>query len=287
MPADITPELQTHLEQEGTTLAVCWKITRRDGTKLGFTNHTRDLSGFGDGVTYKADTGIVPASSRSSSDTGADTQEILGIIRDGSFDDLEVLAGKFDYAEIEVFACNWADVSMGKRILHAGRLGQVQLATKTFEANVKSWSGHGGVKALNVVQATCKVKRLGDTRCGVVLPENPGAVDSVTDRRTFVDASLAGETATGGVDYYAYGLLTWLTGLNAGLEVPIRSYNTATGSFVLVHAMRSDIQVGDTFQVSPGCNRTFETCRDKFANSFRFDGFPFVPGNDLVLKVPR
>jgi len=33
----ITPQLQNHLEQEVTTLTTCWRLTRRDGTVLGFT----------------------------------------------------------------------------------------------------------------------------------------------------------------------------------------------------------------------------------------------------------
>jgi hypothetical protein len=32
-----------HLADEVTTLATCWKSTRRDGAVLGFTDHLRDL----------------------------------------------------------------------------------------------------------------------------------------------------------------------------------------------------------------------------------------------------
>ena len=37
------PELAAHLACEVTTLATCWKITRRDDHVLGFTDHVRDL----------------------------------------------------------------------------------------------------------------------------------------------------------------------------------------------------------------------------------------------------
>jgi hypothetical protein len=40
------------LVSEVTTLATSWKITRRDGVVLGFTDHVRDLDV--EGVTYKA-----------------------------------------------------------------------------------------------------------------------------------------------------------------------------------------------------------------------------------------
>jgi hypothetical protein len=51
----ISAALAQHLAGEGTTLATCWRITRRDGVVLGFTDHVRDLEM--DGVTYKAASG--------------------------------------------------------------------------------------------------------------------------------------------------------------------------------------------------------------------------------------
>jgi hypothetical protein len=50
MPKTISPALAQHLAGEVTTLATCWKITRRDGAVLGFTDHVRDLRGLIDGL---------------------------------------------------------------------------------------------------------------------------------------------------------------------------------------------------------------------------------------------
>jgi hypothetical protein len=47
----VSAALAQHLAGEVTTLATCWKITRRDGVFQGFTDHVRDLDV--DGVTYK------------------------------------------------------------------------------------------------------------------------------------------------------------------------------------------------------------------------------------------
>ena len=40
----ISTALAQHLAAEVTTLATCWKITRRHGFGLGFTDHVRDPS---------------------------------------------------------------------------------------------------------------------------------------------------------------------------------------------------------------------------------------------------
>ena len=59
--------LQDHLDSGATTLAWCWKVERRDGTILGFTDHDLDLSF--DGVTFAAATLPVPLNSGASTFT--------------------------------------------------------------------------------------------------------------------------------------------------------------------------------------------------------------------------
>jgi uncharacterized phage protein (TIGR02218 family) len=41
--------------------------------------------------------------------------------------------------------------------------------------------------------------------------------------------------------------------------------------------------VGDSLTLLAGCDKSFETCRDKFANHLNFRGFPHMPGNDIAL----
>jgi uncharacterized phage protein (TIGR02218 family) len=46
------------------------------------------------------------------------------------------------------------------------------------------------------------------------------------------------------------------------------------------------IASGDPFTVTAGCDKTFATCRDRFANTVNFRGFPHIPGNDFVVASP-
>ena len=43
---------------------------------------------------------------------------------------------------------------------------------------------------------------------------------------------------------------------------------------------------GDGFQIIAGCDKQFATCREKFENSARFQGFPFLPGEDWATTYP-
>ena len=42
-----------------------------------------------------------------------------------------------------------------------------------------------------------------------------------------------------------------------------------------------------TFTVTAGCDKTYPTCRDRFANVVNFGGFPHMPGNDFALSYPN
>ena len=41
--------------------------------------------------------------------------------------------------------------------------------------------------------------------------------------------------------------------------------------------------VGSLVTLVAGCDKSFETCRARFANQLNFRGFPHMPGNDVVL----
>ena len=58
----------------------------------------------------------------------------------------------------------------------------------------------------------------------------------------------------------------------------------ATG-VVLALAMGKSIQVGDTFDIIAGCDKTRETCQSKFSNIINFRGEPDVPGVDKLLTT--
>jgi uncharacterized phage protein (TIGR02218 family) len=51
-------------------------------------------------------------------------------------------------------------------------------------------------------------------------------------------------------------------------------------------AMAEEVDVGDAFTITAGCDKHFKTCKAKFDNSVNFRGFPHVPGIDFALAVP-
>lgn len=70
------------------------------------------------------------------------------------------------------------------------------------------------------------------------------------------------------------GVLTWTTGNNAGLSYPVKGQD-ATSIELFIPTM-ANIQPGDNFSVTAGCDKTFETCKLKFSNAVNFGGFPHI-----------
>lgn len=115
------------------------------------------------------------------------------------------------------------------------------------------------------------------TWTAIALTTLTGTITGVTSKRVFADS---GRTEATG--WFLGGLLTWLTGNNAGLSMEVKQFTNAGGAFELVFPMRNTIQVGDTYSVYPGCDKTLETCRDKFDNVINYRGEPFVPQEQSV-----
>lgn len=267
--------LATHLAQETSTLAWCWKITRRDAQVFGFTNHDRDLS-FG-GVTYRADSGLTGSAAQARAGASVDNMEVVGLIENSVITEADILSGVWDGAAVDVMLVNWADLSQGSVIVQTGNLGSVSLRGVQFVAEV-----HSLAAALNAEVGRSMTRRcnatLGDTRCGVNLAAYTvtGTVTSnSTDRMTFAATTLPASIG---------GLLTWTSGANVGRQMEVKQ--ASGGTITLALPMPADIVTGDTYSVTAGCDKNLSTCRDVFSNVVNFRGFPHIAGQDAVMRYP-
>lgn len=61
----------------------------------------------------------------------------------------------------------------------------------------------------------------------------------------------------------------------------------ASGQVELQEAMFGVISSGDTFEITAGCDKRVETCRDKFNNVVNIRAVPYVRSSDAWLRSPR
>lgn len=281
MSKSISANLKTHIAGEVTTLATCWKLTLTDTTVLGFTNHPSDL--VIDSVTYQASAGATPTSVATGADLRVDELQVMGFLDSTTITDADLLAGRFDYAEVEVFLVNYNAVSDGALTLRRGWLGEVQIKGGQFSAELRGITQHLQAAVGRTYSPACGAD-LGDSRCGVTLASFTvtGNVTSVTDASMFADTG-----RTEADNYFRHGLLTWTSGNNVGRSVEVAGFTNSTGEFSLYTAMPEAIQVGDAYSVYAGCDKAFATCKNKFSNVVNFRGFPHIPGADKMFEAPR
>lgn len=278
---NISSNLQNHIAQEVTTLATCWKLTRRDTTVLGFTNHDNDITF--ESQLYKASSGFTPTSIESSTQLNVDNLDVEGMLSSGSLTEADIMAGRYDFAEIEIFQVNYNDLTQGAIKLRRGWLGEVSFHRDYFIAEVRGMTQLLSQRIGELYSASCRAT-LGDERCKVDLGLHTvtGSVTSTISNIEFVDS---GRSEVSGL--YDFGTLTFTSGENQGLSVEVKEYilESTGGRIILALPMSSPIVSSDSYSLSKGCDKTISTCFNRFNNVVNFRGEPNVPGIDRMLET--
>lgn len=275
--------LAAHLASGATTLCHGWRLTRRDGVVLGFTDHDRDL--VLDGLTLAAASGIAGSESASAAGLAVTGAELSGALSDAALDADDLAAGRYDGATIDLLLVNWQEPAQHV-LLRRGTLGEVRCADGAFTAEIRALAD-----ALNQTRGrrfatTCDAD-LGDARCGVHLA---AAAHAATATVSAVEGALRVRVAglSGFADgAFARGRLRFTSGANAGFVTEVKSH-LADGEGAALRLWQRPpfaVAAGDALALTAGCDKRFSTCRDRFANALNFRGFPHMPGNDFVLTV--
>lgn len=281
----IGPGFAAHLAQEQTTVARCWRIRRRDGVVLGFTDHDLGLvvAGTACSPVHGLDGGEVPSKLGAQVDTG----EVLGILDHAALSEEDILLGRYDGAEVESWAVNWQAPEQNL-LLRVDTIGEIVREDGVFRAELRSGQAALNVTRGRLYQGLCDAV-VGDGRCGVGLDtpafRTTGTVVAVADPFRLVVAGLDGFAE----DWFAFGMAHWQEGKRNGLADAVLTHRKEAVGDVLGfgHRVGEWVVPGDTLVATAGCDRRFATCKAKFANAVNFRGFPHIPGSDFVLRHPR
>lgn len=275
--------LAAHLAGGVTTLCHGWRLTRRDGVVMGFTDHDRDL--LLDGVVLKAASGISGSENTSTQGLAVNGAELAGALSHDALAADDLAAGFYDGAEVDLFLINW-NAPEQHVLLRRGVIGEVRCADGAFMAEIRALSDVLNQTGGRIFSAACDAS-LGDARCGVSLtsPAFAGegevsAVEGALRLRLDGFASFATET-------FARGRLEFLSGANTGFATEIKAHERKDDGVIVRLWQRPPMEVaqGDRVRMSAGCDKRFATCRDRFGNALNFRGFPHMPGNDAIISV--
>lgn len=281
----VPPALEAHLASSATTLCWCWRLTRRDGVVLGFTDHDRALSF--DGTTYEASAGFTASEIKASVGLGIDNLEVEGALSSSSLTEADLAGGAYDDARIEIYRVNWQDPAQ-RLLMRTGSLGEVRRGGSAFAAEVRGLAHYLQQPKGRLFQHTCDAD-LGDARCKIDLGSaayrGEGAVGAVSSERRFTAEGLAGFAS----EWFSRGRLTFTSGAASGLsyEVKLHTWTGSTATIELWQPARGPLAAGQTFIITAGCDKHPATCRAKFSNMLNFRGFPHMPGNDVLTRFAR
>lgn len=280
MSKTVGANLKAHLAQEVTTLATCLKMTLRGSPQvvLGFTDH--DVAITFDGVLYEAITGQTPSEVVASNAFSVDNLEILGLISNAGISEVDLHAGVYDDAALELFMVNWADLTQGRMVLRTGNTGNLQFMQTAYIAEFRGLTQRLQQTVGDVYSYTCRAT-LGDAKCGVALAgyQVSGSVTSAISSTQWYDAS-----KTQADHYWTYGVVRWTAGANVGRVSEVTNFDS--GVFTVAFPLAGAVVNGDTYTVTPGCDKQPSTCKTKYNNYVNFRGEELIKGVDAVYANP-
>lgn len=296
--------LRNHKAQNSTTLTELCKVgPLPDGTFRGFSALDRDVEyNDGDGLlTYIARTGLQMSAIVATADLGVDNAEAQNLYPLASyplegFTQTEIDAGVLDKTPFVVYLVNYEDLSMGHEVRGSGTIGEQKVKNgQVTVLELRSLSQQFKQTIGELDSLTCRAKfgsqsvqnSNGDAvierfPCGYDLDAEwvnatVTSVGAETDRE-FVAASLNQTN-----DYFAPGVVQWLTGDNAGQvrEVEVFGYSSVDLQF----PTSNPISIGDTFRIRRDCTKRHtghNSCQTFFASNWvlHFRGEPHIPVAD-------
>lgn len=276
---DVSPTLAARLAGGATTLCHVWRLTRRDGAVLGFTDHDVDL--VVDGVAYAARCGFDAAETESALGLSVAATEVAGALTGEALSEADLANGLYDGARVERWLVDWSDPSQ-RLALDVHDLGEVRRTQDAFTVELRSLVHHLDQEVGRVYSGACSAE-FADARCGV-----SAALWSAAT--TVLAGSSAGRlrlAPTGlSAQALALGVLTVTSGAQAGARRRLRACGLRDGALeaTLWTPFAAAPETGAAATLTAGCDKRFETCRDRFANAVNFRGFPHIPGADYVLR---
>jgi len=260
---------------ELTSVALCWRLERRDGAGLALTSHDEPLSV--EGVEYEPVPGTVPAAVVRSVGLEPHSGEISGTLSSDALEESDLALGRWDGTRVRLTAVDWQAATGTPVELIGGELGSVSISGERYTAELNGAAARLQNPVCPATSAECRAQ-FGDKQCRVDLAGRSEFAHVIT--------SSGGELTFDAVfdDRFVLGRLRYMSGANCGLATVILAVN---GAVITVRDLpRAPVEVGCRVELREGCDKRFETCVGRFANGVNFRGEPHLPGNDLLTRYP-
>jgi uncharacterized phage protein (TIGR02218 family) len=278
---DLPNNLAEALASGLTHLCHCWRLTRSDGVSLGFTDHDQDIAIGLD--RFEAASGMDASAVEAEASFASSGGEISGALTSDRITSQDIEAGRYDGARLERWLVDWRNPTLDF-LIDTLVLGAITQRDGAFVVETRNALHALDAERGRLYQNACPAE-LGDAACGIDLSLSAFRAETnveATDGRARIEASTFALFADG---HFTRGTLRIASGPLAGIAVPIRNHR---GKVIdLWQGLPVELEAGTSVVVTAGCDKRFATCRDRFANSLSFRGFPLIPSPDFTVTYAR
>lgn len=273
-------------------LCQCLRLTRGDGFTIGLTSAPNNVvipfdtfNSAGEDMQglYLAWPGITPTDMSKSAGLAMANLEIRFGEEDDYINRAEVLQGMWNDTRFHLFQCDYRNPAAGVDEQMKGNLGNVDLDQLEYRAELLDLLNRLQQPIGHYTSKTCRVRfgSQGEGMCNVDIEDYTydGALTAVDSARVLRDSAM--DMPDG---WFNDGLLTFNTGDLAGVPVKVKTY--VVGVYTLELPLFSMPAPGDEYTIIAGCDKTRETCRDRFANILNMQAEPDLPGMDALSARP-
>lgn len=166
MSRTISAALLAHYAGSELTTSKLMIVTLTNGTVFRFTDHDQNIVYSGD--TYFAAVGFSATDIKTTAGLNVDNLEVDGpmVLTYPGVLELDILAGLWDYASINIFEVNRKDGSMGKLNERIGTIGQVTFEDGAFKSELRGLTQRYTRTIGRIDDPACDAN-LGDSRCTI------------------------------------------------------------------------------------------------------------------------
>lgn len=262
---------------------LCLRIVPTFGPIIRLTHHPRDLV-MGNGEVYKSFDGADFTGYTAGSGMSAALVDLEGVAGLVGINKDAVMSGVYDGARCYLYATTWKTPIEDEEPIVASIFGKTTMVDGRYRIEEMALVDALNQSVGDTYSAGCKKVFGSQSYAGCKVALGPitvtGTITSITSSTILGDSGRA-EAA----DWFAAGTLKFTSGANAGLSpIEVKRYEL-DGTIEIFEPFHYPIQVGDTYEMVPGCRKRLEDCRDKWNNVLNFGGFSFVPTSSVYGQV--
>ena len=256
-------------------LKKCFKITLKNGEILAFNNSSKNITI--DQILYLSSGGFDDKDENFYSDLTSSETNIVGFIDNNNISIDEVLSGKFDNAVVEIFFIN---LENNERInITKGQIQSLELIDGKVSVRI------GGILDIldknigETYSPMCRAKFC-DNKCSLDINNFTffGEIDKIKSNVEFTYKY----TTIMEKNYFKYGILTFTSGENNGQSMEVKQ--SFDNTIILNAKFTYNLKIGDSFKITAGCDKSFNTCCNIFNNAVNFRGEPYIESTTKMYK---